>query len=107
MVSKKGGKTNLLYLFWLPFQRGRQKLDASTLHIVVCVNITEQMKGKKKKSMLFAVSMVQCEPNRHLEDSYFCLMKVSGFSMSSINKMEYPNIFRAIKPIPHKYQQLT
>jgi hypothetical protein len=27
--------------------------------------------------------------------------------MSSINKMEYPNIFRAIKPIPHKYQQLT
>jgi hypothetical protein len=59
---------------------------------------TEQMKGKKKKkSMLFAVSKVQCEPNRHLEDSYFCLMKVSGFSMSSRNKMEYPNILKRNK----------
>jgi hypothetical protein len=64
--------------------------------VLCCVNFFEWVKGKK--SMLFAVPMIQCEPTSNLEYSLsiFCLMKIVGFSRSSKNKIQYPNIRSAV-----------
>jgi hypothetical protein len=53
-----------------------------------------------KKSMLFTVPMIWCEPTSHHEDRYFCLMKIVFFEGQQ-NKIKYPYI-PLMKPVPHE-----
>ena len=45
--------------------------------------------------------MVWREQKYHCTDSYFCLVKTSGFNKKNKSKIEYPNLPSAIRPMPH------
>lgn len=70
---------------------------------VVCVScnlhLTQWLKGKDK--MPFAIPMVWREPKDHTTDCYFCLTSVSGFSSRNKDKIKYPDVPSAIRPVPH------
>jgi hypothetical protein len=53
-------------------------------------------------SMPFAVPMVLREPGSHLDDRCFCVTDITGFSVQSKHKIEYPNIPSALRPVFHK-----
>ena len=45
--------------------------------------------------------MVWREPRNHADDCYFCLTNIIGFNASSREKIKYPNLRFAIRPVPH------
>jgi hypothetical protein len=58
------------------------------------------------KSKPFVVSTVWREPRDHLKDHHFCITKITGFSLFSKHKMEYPNTHSALKPFPQDDSKL-
>ena len=55
----------------------------------------------KKAAFNFAVPIVWREPRNHADDSYFCLTNITGFNASSREKIKYPNLRSAMRPVPH------
>jgi hypothetical protein len=53
------------------------------------------------QSNAFAVPMAWCEPRDHLNDCYFYMTKITGFSRLSKHKIKYPNTSSALRPFPH------
>jgi len=53
--------------------------------------------------MLFAIPVVWREPSSHSSDCYFCLMPpvASGMGRKKKQRIDYPNIPSAIRPVPH------
>ena len=53
--------------------------------------------------MLFAVRMVWMEPSDHISDCYLCLTPpvASGMNSKRKQRIDYPNIPSAIRPVPH------
>ena len=45
--------------------------------------------------------MVWREPRNHADDCYFCLTNITGFNASSREKIKYPNLRSAMRPVPH------
>ena len=45
--------------------------------------------------------MVWREQVNHVDDCYFCMTDVVGFSSKSKGNIKYPNLPSAIRPIPH------
>ena len=45
--------------------------------------------------------MVRREPNGDGKKSYFCSCVVTGFNVKNKHKIQYPNLPRVIRPIPH------
>jgi hypothetical protein len=71
---------------------------------ICCSSCSRTWAGRLKgthKSMHFAVPMVWREPRDRLNDCYFCMTKITGFSQFSKHKTEYPNIPCALRPVPH------
>ena len=66
-----------------------------------CYNTLRGWTRGEKKSMKFAVPMVWRIPSNHLDDCYFCVVKVQGHSKKSGKNIIYPNLPSAIRPIPH------
>ena len=70
---------------------------------IVCVScnlhLTQWLKGKDK--MPFAIPMVWREPQDHTTDCYFCLTSVTGFSSRNKDKIQYPDLPSARRPVPH------
>ena len=62
-------------------------------------HLTQWLKGKS--SMPFAIPMVWREPMDHSTDCYFCMTKVAGYSARNKDKIVYPDIPSAIKPVKH------
>ena len=52
--------------------------------------------------MPFAVQMVWREPSNHSSDCYFCLTPpvASGLNRKKKQRIDYPNISSAIRPVP-------
>ena len=51
--------------------------------------------------MPFAVPMIWRKPKNHIQDCYFCLVNVKGFSRKHRMKISYPNLDSARRPVPH------
>ena len=67
-----------------------------------CVeHLREWIKGKRKTSLTFDVPMVWREPTNHVNDCYFCMVRVAGVISKILGTVKYPNIPSAIRPIPH------
>ena len=45
--------------------------------------------------------MVWREPRNYADDCYFCLTNITGFNASSRKKIKYPNLWSAMRPVPH------
>ena len=45
--------------------------------------------------------MIWREPKDHIQDCYFCLVNVKGFSRKHRTKISYPNLDSAPRPVPH------
>ena len=45
--------------------------------------------------------MVWREQANHVDDCYFCMTDVAGFSSKSKGNIKYPNLPSAIRSIPH------
>ena len=45
--------------------------------------------------------MVWREQANHVDDCYFCMTNVAGFSSKSKGNIKYPNLPSAIRPMPH------
>ena len=66
-----------------------------------CVENLRQWTKQKRKSKGFAVPMVWREQANHVNDCYFCMTNVTGFSSKSKGNIKYPDLPSAIRPIPH------
>jgi hypothetical protein len=53
------------------------------------------------KLMRSALPMVWRQPREHLNNCYFCMTKITGFSRFSMHKMECPNIPITLRPVSH------
>lgn len=73
---------------------------------IVCKSCAIRLGGwinRKGMTMPFAVPMVWREPSNHSSDCYFCLTPsvASGMNRKKKQKIDYPNIPSAIRPVPH------
>ena len=66
-----------------------------------CYNWQNAWFNGKKAAFSFAVPMVWREPWNHADDCYFCLTNNTGFNASSRKKIKYPNLWSAMRPVPH------
>ena len=62
--------------------------------------LTGWLKGTHR-SMPFAVQMVWLEPCSHLDHCYLCMTNITGLSVQSKHKTEYPDIPPALRPVSH------
>ncbi|XP_076819428.1 uncharacterized protein LOC143465141 [Clavelina lepadiformis] len=56
---------------------------------------------ERTSSMPFAIFTIWREPKDHIEDCYFCLINVKGFSSKTKSKTAYPNLDLARILVPH------
>ena len=66
-----------------------------------CVEGLRLWKNGAKKSMPFAIPMVWREPQNHVNDCYFCMVKIQGHNAKSKKDIQYPNIPSALRPVTH------
>ena len=45
--------------------------------------------------------MIWREPANHVDDCYFCIVNVAGFSSKNKSKINYPNIPSVMRPVPN------
>ena len=57
--------------------------------------------------MPFAVPMIWREPKNHIDDCYFCMTKIVGFSKKNKSKIVDPDCDSAIKPAPHDSENVV
>ena len=70
----------------------------------VCRTYVENLRQwtkQKRKTIGFAVPMIWREQENHVDDCYFCMTNVAGFSSKSKGSIKYPYLLSAIRPIPH------
>ena len=65
------------------------------------VENSRQWIKQKRQTIGFAVPIVWREQANHVDDCYFCMTHVAGFSSKSKGNIKYPNLPSAIRPIPH------
>jgi hypothetical protein len=71
---------------------------------VVCHNCQEHLRQwtkRKRNGFPFGVPMVWREPKDHVSDCYFCLVNTKGVGKRSRQKISYPNIPSASRPVSH------
>ena len=66
-----------------------------------CYNGLTAWFNGKKVAFNFAVLMVWRELRNHTDDCYFCLTNITCFNASSRKKIKYPNLWSAMRPVPH------
>ena len=66
-----------------------------------CYNGLTAWFNGKKAAFNFAVPMVWREPRNHADVCYFCLTNITGLNASSRKKIKYPNLWSAMRPVPH------
>ena len=77
------------------------KLWAPHLACRSCVeHLREWTKGKRKIGLTFSVPMIWREPTNHVNDCYFCMVRVAGVNSKTLGTVKYPNIPSAIRPFP-------
>ena len=66
-----------------------------------CDEILRKWTKQKQQTIGFAVPMVWREQTNHVDDCYFCMTNVGGFSSKSKGNIKYPNLPSANRPILH------
>ena len=71
-----------------------------------CVENRRQWTKGKWKSWLwlkesFGIPMVWSKPANHVDNCYFCIVNVAGFSSKNKSKISYPNIPSAMRSVTH------
>lgn len=79
--------------------------DKTWAPYICCVNCSATLilwvgLRDNRSSMLYAVPLVWREPTNHY-DCYFCLTITDRYSKEEINKIYYPAVPSAIRPVPH------
>ena len=70
----------------------------------VCKNCTDTLRlwtQGKVKAMRFGVLMVWRSPENHHDDSYFCMVNMSGWNRHKKNSWYYLDLESARRPVPH------
>lgn len=70
----------------------------------VCTSCVANLRGwytGKCKSMPFGVPMIWRESTNHIDNCYFCMINITGYSKKNKRNIEYPNLPSAIRPVPH------
>jgi hypothetical protein len=57
--------------------------------------------NKRKTAVPFAIPMIWQKPKNYVDDCYFCCVSATGFSAKNKDKVVYPNLNSAMRPIPH------
>ena len=90
------------YLAYFGVKLGDQDKNWAPHHVCrTCVENLRQWTKQKRKSIGFAVPMVWREQANHVNDCYFCVTNVTGFSSKSKGNIKCPYFPSAIRPIPH------
>jgi hypothetical protein len=64
-------------------------------------NLSMWSVGKLKK-LPFSTPMAWREQSNHVNDCYFCLTNVKGFTKKSAKHIVYPDLPSAVRPVPYK-----
>ena len=79
----------------------QDKLFAPHICCKTCVEILQDWKNKKRKSMPFGVPMVGREGKDHVTDCYFCMTNLKGINRKNKHHVQYRDVPSAIKPVSH------
>ena len=63
-------------------------------------NLSAWSNGKLRK-MPFAIPMIWREQINHLDDCYFCVTNIKGYSKRNKGNVKYPHLKSAIRPVKH------
>ena len=66
-----------------------------------CVKNLKQWTNGKRKNLSFGIPMIWREPANHVDDCYFYIVNVAGFSSENKSKINYPNISSVMRLVPH------
>src|SRR5215470_1287932 len=92
----------IAYKYYFGCQVGDQdKCWAPHICCTVCNSTLAKWLNGTRKSLPFAVPMVWREPKNHVDDCYFCLTNISGFSKKNKFGIKYPDCESALKPVAH------
>jgi len=95
-------KTKKAYKLYFGCEIGDQ--DKKWAPHICCSSCTSGLKRwieGSRPSMPFAVPMIWREQIDHTTDCYFCLTKTTGFTSRSKNRIIYPDLPSAIRPVAH------
>lgn len=66
-----------------------------------CVEGLRNWSKGLKKSLSFGIPMIWREPRNHVDDCYFCMVNISGYSTKNKKGIFYPNLPSALRPVAH------
>lgn len=66
-----------------------------------CVEGLRMWSKGKVKCFRFGVPMIWREPKNHSDDCYFCSCNIQGYSLKNKDKICYPNLESALRPVSH------
>lgn len=102
-IQRRPISINLAEAYLLYFQSEIKNQDKAWVPHICCksceIYLSAWLAGKQKY-MPFIKPMVWREPNNHITDCYFCLAKISGFTLKTKSKIQYPDCQSADKPVP-------
>jgi hypothetical protein len=82
----------------------RMELDRPWVPHIVCKPCVEHLRRwsvGQSKCMPFGTPMEWREPSNHIEDCYFCMINVNGFTKKTRSMIPYPNPPSVSLPLPH------
>ena len=79
------------YLGYFGIRLG-DKDETLVLHqiCITCIEHLQQWSDRKRNSLKVNIPMVCREPKNHVDDIYFCLIKITGINRNNRNKWPYP-----------------
>ena len=90
------------YLTYLRVKIGDQDKNWAPHQVCrTCVENLRQWTKRKRKSIEFSVPMVWRKQANHVNDCYFGMTNVTGFSSKTKGNIKHPDLPSAIRPIPH------
>lgn len=78
--------------------------DKSWVPKICCLKCYKYLTGWHNgniKQMPFGIPMQWREPKNHVDDCYFCLTTLKGFSKKSKHSVKYANVSSVSMPLPH------
>ena len=72
--------------------------------LAICRKTMPMDKGNKDTTIIWHSYGVWWKQKNHVDDCYYCLTKTSGYSKKTRQKLSYPNLDSAIRPVPYSHE---
>ena len=106
LFQSKGKTSQILqkkaYLAYFGIKHSNQDKSWAPYKVCrACVKNPTQWTNGKHNSLSFGFPMIWREPAKYVDDCYFCIVNVAGFSFKNKSKINYPNTSSVMRRVRH------